>query len=105
MVFRCLKHISEDYILSDATPDEVNAYIVEHCEEHYEIPPDVVIFRETRILLECPMLVGFRRQKRKILVPFTKRCAGTSLVEVNARKKDFEFFRNRAWMNIDESDS
>ncbi len=39
MVFRCLKHISEEYILSDVTPDEVNAYIMEHCEEQYEIPP------------------------------------------------------------------
>lgn len=104
MVFRCLKHIGEDYILSDVTPDEVNEYVKEHCEEHYEIPPDVVIFRDTRIQLEAPMLVGFRVKKRKILVPFTKRCTGTYLVEVYARKEDFEFFRDRAWTNISENE-
>jgi hypothetical protein len=102
MAFRCLRHLGEEYVLSDVTPGEVNAYVVEHCEEHYEIPPDVVIFRETRISLESPMLVGFRIKKRKLLVPFTKRCTGTYLVEVDARKGDFEFFRNRVWMNSEE---
>jgi hypothetical protein len=104
MVFRCLKQIGEEYVLSDVTPDEVNAYVMEHCEEQYEIPPDVVVFRETRIQLESPMLVGFMTKKRKILVPFTKRCTGTYLVEVDARKEDFEFFRNRVWTNTKEND-
>jgi hypothetical protein len=104
MVFRCLKHISEEYILSDVTPDEVKAYIMDHCEEQHEIPPDVVIFRETRIQLDSPMLIGFLLKKKKILVPFTKRCTGTCLVEVDAGKGDFEFFRNRMWANVKDSE-
>ncbi|HUU75309.1 MAG TPA: DUF1894 domain-containing protein [Methanoregulaceae archaeon] len=94
MVFRCVKNMGGEFILMDTTPEQVNEYVRKHCREYYEIPPDVVIFRDTRIILESPMLVGFKVKKGKILVPFTKRCMGSFLVEIDAAEEDFEFFRN-----------
>jgi hypothetical protein len=96
MEFRCLKNIGEEYVLEDVSPDEAINYVKAHCSEFYEIPPDVVIFKNTRIILDSPMLVGFQREKNTILVPFTKRCMGTFLVKVDATKADFDFFRNRS---------
>jgi hypothetical protein len=59
--------------------------------EYVEIPPDIVIFRDTRISLFCPMLVGLDKESGKVLVPFTKRCMGTFLVEIDAGEEVFSF--------------
>ena len=83
-----------EYLLEDVSPDEAINYVKAHCSEYHEIPPDVVIFKNTRIILDSPMLVGFHKEKNTILVPFTKRCMGTFLVKVDATEEDFEFFRN-----------
>lgn len=93
MVLRCAKNLGGTIIIEGAGPDQVNEYVKDTCDEYYEIPPDIVIFRDTRIELEAPMLVGFRIKDRKLLLPFTKRCTGTVLIEIDARKPDFTFFR------------
>jgi hypothetical protein len=93
MVLRCAKNLGGTIILEGARPDQVNEYVKNICEEYYEIPTDVVIFRDTRIELEAPMLVGFRIKDRKLLLPFTKRCTGSVLIEIDATKKEFAFFR------------
>jgi hypothetical protein len=94
MVFRCIHSLGDRFVISDGTPEEVNGYITRHCTEYVEIPPDIVIFRDTKISLSCPMLVGLDRKSGKIFVPFTKRCMGTFLVEVDAGEEDFSFFLN-----------
>ncbi|KQC11138.1 MAG: hypothetical protein APR55_08085 [Methanolinea sp. SDB] len=94
MEFRCLKNISEEYLLEDVSPEEAVSYVKEHCSEYFCIPPDVVVFRNTRIILDAPMLVGFQREKKTIIVPFTKRCMGTFLAKVDASEEEFDFFSN-----------
>jgi hypothetical protein len=92
MALRCINNFRGRCVLEDVTPERVNEYVRKTCTEYYEIPPDAVIFRDTLISLESPMLVGFRRKKRKVLLPFTRRCRGTCLIEIPATEEDFEFF-------------
>jgi len=96
MILRCAKNLGGTIILEGAGPDQVNEYVRNTCTEYYEIIPDVVIFRNTRIELEAPMLVGFRVKDGKILLPFTKRCTGTVLIEIDAAEEDYAFFRTRS---------
>jgi hypothetical protein len=93
MILRCAKNLGGTIILENADPDQVNEYVRNTCPEYYEILPDVVIFRDTRIELEAPMLVGFQVHAGTLFLPFTKRCTGTVLIEIDASKSDFEFFR------------
>jgi hypothetical protein len=82
-------------LLLNATPDQANDYVRKHCKEYYEMPPDFV-FKEIRVLLASPMLVGLQVRRRRILLPFTKRCAGcgTMLYEVAAKEADLNFIRD-----------
>jgi hypothetical protein len=96
MILRCARHLGGTIILKNASPGQVNEYVRSTCPEYYEIPPDVVIFRDTRIELEAPMLVGLQTKNRKLLLPFTKRCTGTVLIEIDAKKSDFAYFRRMA---------
>lgn len=47
------------------------------------------------MLLSNPMLVGIQVRKRKILLPFMKRCSGlgTILYEIPAKEADLDFIR------------
>jgi len=94
MEFSCLKKIGEEYLLEDASPDEAVRYVKAHCSEYHAIPPDVVIFKNTRVILDSQMIVGFQKELNTILVPFTKQYMGTFLVKVDPTEEDFEFFRN-----------
>ncbi len=94
MVLRCINNFGGKFVLEDVTPERVNEYVRKTCTEYHEIPPDAVVFRDTLISLESPMLVGFRRKKRKMLLPFTRRCRGTCLIEITVTEQDFEFFLN-----------
>jgi hypothetical protein len=93
MTYRCINNLGGKVVLDDVSPDLVNEYVKKKCREYYEIPPDLVVFRDTLISLSSPMLVGFLNKKKKILVPFSKRCMGSFLVEIDAENEDFEFFR------------
>jgi hypothetical protein len=95
MILRCVKNLGGTIILGNAAPDQVNEYVRDTCPEYYEILPDVVIFRDTRIELEAPMLVGFQVHAGKLFLPFTKRCTGTVLIEIDASKSDFAYFRRK----------
>jgi hypothetical protein len=79
----------------DATPKEVNDYIKRHCREYYEISPGFV-FKDIRVLLKEPMLVGLQVKRGKILLPFTKRCPnlGTILYEIAADEDDLNYIRS-----------
>jgi hypothetical protein len=96
MPYRCLNNLGGRVVLDDVTPEQVNEYVRNTCNEYYEIPPDVVIFRGTLLSLDCPMLVGLLVKKKKLLVPFSKRCMGSFLIEIPAKKEDFTFFRTLA---------
>lgn len=95
MTLRCVKNLGGTIVFEDISPDDLNAYIRDQCTEYYWVAPDLLIFRETRIELEAPMLVGLQAAAGKILLPFTKRCTGTVLVELDAIEEDFEEIR--AW--------
>ncbi len=41
------------------------------------------------------MAMGFKRKKKKILMPFVKPCFGPMLVEVDAQDGDFESLKER----------
>ncbi|KDE54965.1 DUF1894 domain-containing protein [Methanoculleus sp. MH98A] len=91
----CVNNLGGKVLLLNATPDEANDYVRTHCREYYEIPPNFV-FRDVRVLLRSPMLVGLQVKRGKILLPFTKRCAGpgTMLYEIAAKEGDLDFIRS-----------
>ena len=95
MASRCVNNLSGQVLLMDVTPEQVNAYVQKHCKEYYEIHPGFV-FREIRMLLKTPMLIGIQNRKRRILLPFTKPCPtyGTMLYGVAATEADLDFIRN-----------
>jgi hypothetical protein len=78
--------------MKDTTEQAINGYIKESCREYYEIPPGFE-FRGVTILLNNPMLIGFKIKKSKILLPFVKPCFGPMLIELNANSGDFETLR------------
>lgn len=90
----CVNNLGGKVLLMGVTPKEVNDYVRKHCKEYYEMPPGFV-FKGIRMLLASPMLVGIQN-KKKILLPFTKRCAnpGTMLFEIAAKDDDLDFIRN-----------
>lgn len=95
MPSRCVNNLSGKVLLQDATPDQVNDYVRKHCKEYYEMPPGFV-FRDIRMLLRTPMLVGLQVRKQRVLLPFTKPCPGygTMLYEVAAKATDLDFIRS-----------
>lgn len=86
---RCINRIRGRIILKDTTEGAVSSFVKENCPEYYYVPPNFS-FRGITLLLKEPMPLGFRRKKKKILVPFVKPCFGPLLVEVDAREEDFE---------------
>lgn len=90
----CVNNLGGKVILMGVTPDQVNDYVREHCKEYYEMPPGFV-FKDIRVLLSSPMLVGLQIRKKRILLPFTKRCSnpGTMLYEIAAKEADLDFIR------------
>jgi hypothetical protein len=90
---RCINKLRAAVVLKDTTAEEINEYIRKNCAEYYEIPPNFR-FKCITILLKSPMLVGFKKKKNKILLPFEKVCFGPVLYEINATDEDFEFIRN-----------
>jgi hypothetical protein len=93
MASRCVNNLGGRVILSGAAPDDVDNYVRKNSKEYYEINPGFE-FREVRMLLRSPMLIGLKIKKRKILLPFTKPCYGTMLYEVDAKVGDFDFLRS-----------
>jgi len=86
---RCINRLISGIVLKDATVEKVNAYVKDTCSEWYEVPPGFE-FRGVNLLLPAPMAMGFKRRKKKVLVPFVKPCYGPMLVEVDAQDGDFE---------------
>ena len=89
---RCINKLRAAVVLKDTTAEKINEYIRQNCTEYYEIPPDFR-FKCITILMKSPMLVGFKKKKKKILLPFEKVCFGPVLYEINATDEDFEFIR------------
>jgi hypothetical protein len=58
-------------VMKDTTEQAINDYVKESCREYYEIPPGFE-FRGVTILLNNPMVMGFKIKKSKILLPFRK---------------------------------
>ncbi|MCU0631865.1 MAG: DUF1894 domain-containing protein [Methanolinea sp.] len=86
---RCINKLVAKILLKDTTMEKVNEYVRDACSEWYEIPPDFE-FRGITILLPGPATMGFKRKKKKILMPFVKPCFGPMLIEVDAEDGDFE---------------
>ena len=80
--------------MKDTTEQAINEFVRTNCTEYYEIPPKFE-FRGITILLDHPMLLGFRIKRKKILLPFVKPCYGPMLLEVNAEDGDFDFLRSK----------
>ncbi|SCL75316.1 hypothetical protein L21_1212 [Methanoculleus chikugoensis] len=95
MASRCVNNLGGLVLLKDVTPDQVNDYVRKHSKEYYEMEPGFV-FKDIRMLLKKPMLVGLQIRKGKILLPFTKPCPGygTMLFEIAAKDADIEFIRD-----------
>ncbi len=91
---RCINRLMSGIILKDTTVEAVNAYVRDTCSEWYDVPPGFK-FRGVDLLLPSPMAMGFKRKKKKILVPFVKPCYGPILVEVDARDGDFDNIMER----------
>ncbi|MDD2473682.1 MULTISPECIES: DUF1894 domain-containing protein [unclassified Methanoculleus] len=95
MASRCVNNLGGQVLLMDVTPDQVNDYVRKHCKEYYEMTPGF-IFKDIRVLLKKPMLVGIQNKKKRVLLPFTKPCPGygTMLYEIAAKDADLEVIRN-----------
>jgi len=93
MSSRCVNNLGGRVILSGASPDDVNNYVRENSKEYYEVISGFE-FRDVRMLLRSPMLVGLKIKRQKILLPFTKPCYGTILYEIDAKAGDFDFLRS-----------
>ncbi|MDD3934243.1 MAG: DUF1894 domain-containing protein [Methanoculleus sp.] len=95
MASRCINNLGGEVLLMDVTPEQVDDYVRKHCREYYEMPPGFV-FKDIRILLKTPMLVGLQIRKKRVLLPFTKPCPGygTMLYEVTAKEADLDFIRS-----------
>lgn len=91
---RCINKLRAKILLKDATAEKVKEYVHNACSEWYDIPPNFE-FRCITILLNSPMPMGFKRKKKKILMPFVKPCFGPMLIEVDAMDGDFESLRER----------
>lgn len=91
---RCINKLRAKILLKDTTVAKVNEYVRGACSEWYDIPPNFE-FRGITILLPVPMAMGFKRKKKKILMPFVKPCFGPMLVEVDAQDGDFESLKER----------
>lgn len=91
---RCINRLSSTIILKDTSEEEINDYVKRTCAEYYEIPPGFE-FRGITILLDSPMLLGFRIKRNKILLPFKKPCFGSMLYEVDAQEGDFDYVREK----------
>ena len=89
---RCINRLSSTIIMKDTTEEAINQYVKESCKEYYELPPGFD-FKGVTILLNNPMLVGFKLKKQKILLPFVKPCLGPMLIELNAADGDFDWLR------------
>ncbi len=94
MPSRCVNNLGGRVLLTDATVEEVNEYVKKNSKEQYLLIPGFV-FRDVRMLLKAPMLVGLQIRKQKVLLPFTKICPGlgTMLYEVRATEDDFAYLR------------
>ncbi|RXE56377.1 hypothetical protein ABH15_09800 [Methanoculleus taiwanensis] len=103
MPSRCINNLGGKVLLKDTTPDEVNRYVTKNSKEQYELYPEFV-FRDIRILLKAPMLLGMQIRRQKILLPFTKLCPGygTVLYEINATEDDFAYLRAHLKKPADE---
>lgn len=95
MASRCVNNLGGTVLLKDVKPEEVNEYVRKHSKEYYEMTPEFV-FKDIRMLLKEPMLVGLQLRKKKVLLPFTKPCPGygTMLFEIAAKDADIEFIRS-----------
>lgn len=90
---RCINRLSSVILLKDTPEQAINDFVRTSCAEYYEIPPNFT-FRGVTILLNNPMLLGFKIKRKKLLIPFVKPCYGPMLLEVNAEDGDFEFLRS-----------
>jgi hypothetical protein len=78
--------------MKDTTEETINKYVKESCKEYYQLSPRLNS-RGVTILLNNPMLVGFKLKKQKILLPFVKPCFGPMLIELTAGDGDFDWLR------------
>jgi hypothetical protein len=90
---RCINRLSSTILLRDTDEKVINEFVRANCAEYYVLPPNFE-FRGVTILLNTPMLLGFKIRKKKILIPFVKPCYGPMLFEVSAEDGDFEFLRS-----------
>ncbi|HTY15216.1 MAG TPA: DUF1894 domain-containing protein [Methanoregulaceae archaeon] len=92
MAYRCAKHLGGKIVLENVSAAESDDYVKRQCSEYFEISPDVTVFRDTLVSLSCPMLTGVKTNRRKVLIPFFKRCSGYVLIEITVSKKDLAKF-------------
>ncbi len=92
---RCINKLISRILLKDTTIAKVEEFVKDTCSEWYDIPPGFR-FRGITILLPRPMPVGFKRKKKKILMPFVKPCFGPMLVELDASDGDFELLKGQS---------
>lgn len=81
MQARCVNRLSARLLLKDIPEDMIDEYVKEHSAVQVLIQPGF-LFRGVEVLLCRPMLLGIKRKKKLVLLPFTKPCYGTILLEV-----------------------
>jgi hypothetical protein len=94
MVYRCARHLGGRIVLENLSAAESDEYVKRKCGEFFLISPDTAVFRDTLVSLSCPVLTGVETGKKKVLIPFFKRCSGYVLIEVSITKKDLAAFRS-----------
>lgn len=87
MQARCVNRLSARLLLKDTPEDGIDEYVMKNSAVQFLIQPGF-LFRGVEVLLKRPMLLGIKRKKRRILLPFTKPCYGTILLEVTSNDEE-----------------
>jgi hypothetical protein len=87
MQARCVNRLSGRLLLKDIPEDLIDEYVKKNSAVQILIQPGF-IFRGVEVLLKRPMLLGIKRKKKLVLLPFTKPCYGTILLEVASNDEE-----------------
>ncbi|MDI9633387.1 MAG: DUF1894 domain-containing protein [Methanolinea sp.] len=83
----CFNRFWSDIVLKNSTPEECDAEVKKKCREYYLVSPGY-LFRGVPLKLPCPMLLGIKVKKKRLLVPYRKPCYGLSLYAIETDEEE-----------------
>lgn len=88
----CFNRLWSKIVLKNSTPEECNEEVKKKCSEYYLVSPGY-LFRGVPLQLPCPMLLGIKVKRKRLLVPYRKPCYGLSLYVIDSDGEEIEEIR------------